>query len=445
MPEQSRRERCRPPGSRAAATGLAGLLLLGACSAAAPPTPATSAVPAGLCRLGPDDGPPLADRGIGGTGAPTAIAERGIGGTGSPARLADRGIGGTGIVAVITGFASICLAGVEVALDPAVPVTLDGQAIPATALRAGQLAIVDAADSGAALAARSVEVRLEVSGPVELVSTNGRLRVAGQPVQISAATFGEQRPVVGQWVAVSGLRGPDGVVQATRIDRRAPGAVLVRGQAALVGGTLRIGDLTVQPEQPFGSGGFVTASGPYRNGVLSAAQVTPDPLASDPGAAFPATTGRILVESYAQAGQQGLRLGAGPPLPGAPGLGAAPPQRAVVEFLRQPGGGFRATGLRVDGPGSAIGAPMSGGRAMPGPGMGQGIGPGRAGGQAAPVPGGGMAAGAGGRDGGARAGGGPSQQGSRAAPPSQPGADGGGPSGGPPMGAGGRGGGAPPR
>lgn len=374
----------RPAGRWAGAATLAGLLLLGACAASVPP-PLTS-VP-GLCRLGPDDGPPLADRGIGGTGSPTAVADRGIGGTGTPMRIADRGIGGTGIVAIITGFASICLGGVEVALDPAVPITLNGQPSSAGALRAGQLAVVDAGGNGTALNARRVEIRQEVSGPVESVGTDGRLRVAGQPVQISATTLGERRPVVGQWVAVSGLRGPDGVVQATRLDLRAPGEVLVRGRAAAVAGNLRIGTLTLRPDQPSEASGFVTATGRYRAGVLTGAQLTPDPLAADPAAAFPATTRRILVESYAVAGQGGLRLGAGPPLPGIPGLGAAVPERAIVEFERRPGGGFHATGLRREGPGPAGGAAPVPGGIGEGAGRypGQGLATGR-GSQPAPVP-----------------------------------------------------------
>jgi hypothetical protein len=345
---QGKPVRHRPAGRWPGAATLAGLLLLGACAASVPP-PLTSAP--GLCRLAPDDGPPLADRGIGGTGAPIAVADRGIGGTGTPTRIADRGIGGTGIVAVITGFASICLGGVEVALDPSVPVTLDGQPIAASALRAGQVAIIDAAGSGAALSARSVDLRQEVSGPVEAVGTDGRLRVAGQAVQIAATTRGERHPVVGQWLSVSGLRGPDGVVQATRLDRRAPGEVLVRGQATMQDGRLRIGGLSLRPGWMAEPTGFVTATGRYEAGALADARLRPDRLASDPAAVFPVGTRQVLVESYAMAAPGGLRLGAGPVLPGVAGLGAGQPRRAVVAFEREPGGGFRATGLRQEGPG----------------------------------------------------------------------------------------------
>ena len=373
----------RPKSSRAA---LAGLLLLGACSPGNLPPLYVVEEPAaaGMCRLGPDEGPPLADRGIGGTGAPTAVADRGIGGTGTPLRTADRGIGGTGIIAVITGFASICLGGMEVALDDTVPVTLNGEAVPASSLRAGQLAIVEAGGQGSELAARSVELRQEVSGPVEAVATNGRLRVAGQAVQLSAGTYGQRNPQVGDWIAVSGLRSPDGVIQASRIDPRTPGEVLVRGRAVATPGGLRVGTLQLRSNET-APAGYITATGRYRGGVLDGARLAPDRLATDPAAAFPEATRRILVESYAVAGPGGLRLGSGATLPALPGL-VGQPMRGMVEIERQPGGGLRATGLRPDGP-----AAFGGDRgvlpgAFPGRSMGEG-GPGRGlGSQPAPVP-----------------------------------------------------------
>ena len=163
-----------------------------------------------------------ADRGIGGTGAPPVQqADRGIGGTGAPMQVADRGIGGTGIIAVITGFASVCLAGQEVALAPDVPVSIGDQPASVDALRAGQVAVVDAAGTAPSLQARRIAIRYEVSGPVD--SVNGdQLVVAGQTVAVSSTTWGA-RPARGDWVSVSGLRRPDGVIMATRIDRAEPG------------------------------------------------------------------------------------------------------------------------------------------------------------------------------------------------------------------------------
>src|SRR3954454_6324515 len=70
---------------RGVVAGLILAALLAACSR--PPAPpqaeAASTPSAAMCRVGPDGGPPVADRGIGGTGQPATLqAERGIGGTG---------------------------------------------------------------------------------------------------------------------------------------------------------------------------------------------------------------------------------------------------------------------------------------------------------------------------------------------------------------------------
>src|SRR5580698_2173075 len=72
----------------------------------------------------------------------TPAADRGIGGTGAPSNgpaMADRGIGGTGIVGTITGFGSVFVNGLEVAYAPGTPMTVDGVAEPDAALRVGQL------------------------------------------------------------------------------------------------------------------------------------------------------------------------------------------------------------------------------------------------------------------------------------------------------------------
>ena len=87
--------------------------------------------------------------GIGGTGAVAAAGvglggtgiekdgQSGMGGTGISA-AAPSGMGGTGIVGVITGFASICVNGVEVHFDDAIPVSDNGQAVTAQRLAVGQ-------------------------------------------------------------------------------------------------------------------------------------------------------------------------------------------------------------------------------------------------------------------------------------------------------------------
>ena len=143
---------------------------------------ATVVEPGVACRAS-QDGSPL-------------VAERGIGGTGAPARtqIADRGIGGTGIVGVVTGFASICVDGLEVRFDKSVPVSINGAAATTGQLRVGQLVVINAGDPPigpeSLRQARMISVRYEVSGPIEAVDVHaGALIVAGQRVTVSPRTW----------------------------------------------------------------------------------------------------------------------------------------------------------------------------------------------------------------------------------------------------------------
>lgn len=316
--------------------------------AAAPATP-TEAGP--ICRVGPDGRPLFAERGIGGTGSPAGAvqqAERGIGGTGGPATLeAERGIGGTGIVGVVTGFASICLAGEEVAIDETVPIRAEGRPAGIDSLRAGQVAAINAQGSAGGLRAREIALRFEVSGPVESAGAEGELRVAGQRVRVSGATWGERNPRVGDWVAVSGLRGEDGVIQATRIDKQPPGPVVVHGVLQERPGGLAVGDLPIQGlPLAYGPGRNLTVSGPYLAGALQADSVAPDVLAEDPVAYFGPTTQWFVLEAFVVGGNGGFRLGQRGPRFVGPGAG-----RAVLTFRRGPDGSVVSPSLRtIDGP-----------------------------------------------------------------------------------------------
>ena len=117
----------------------------------------------------------------------------------------------------------------------------------------------------------------------------------------------------GDWVAVSGLREPDGVIAASRIDQRMPGTVLVRGTAMPSAGGWRIGDLSVQP--PNGASlapeANITARGTMVNGGLSDTIVNPDVLSADPAAFFGGHVRRMVIESYVSAADGHLRLGRG--------------------------------------------------------------------------------------------------------------------------------------
>jgi hypothetical protein len=144
---------------------LAGILLLtgaalaglNACSAPGPGTTAPSATRAavhdGICRVGPDGAPPV-DAAV--PGLKGREADRGIGGTGAPAEVqvaivtADRGIGGTGIIGVVTGFASICVDGLEVAYDATSAVDIEGTTADPSQVRVGEVVAIEAVGSPAA-------------------------------------------------------------------------------------------------------------------------------------------------------------------------------------------------------------------------------------------------------------------------------------------------------
>lgn len=114
----------------------------------------------------------------GGVGGTCVVAGRpGIGGTG----ISEGGIGGTGIVGVVTGFASICVNGVEVQFDADTPTSDNGQPGSARQLAVGQVVAVQAAGAAEALSARHIALIHAAVGPIEtLNAATGEFRILGQ-------------------------------------------------------------------------------------------------------------------------------------------------------------------------------------------------------------------------------------------------------------------------
>ncbi len=312
---------------------------------------ACSTGPNGEATATPSD--KLADRGIGGTGINASPSA-------PPVMEADRGIGGTGIVGVVTGFASICLNGREVAFTNDTPVVQDGAPAALSTLRAGQFTAVEAAGEGAGLTARRIAIRHEVSGPVEEVEADGMLRVAGQRVKVTKETWGAGPVAVGEWLAVSGLRAFDGVIDATRIDKRGPGEVLAHGLLVRDGARLRIGSLEVRRNLggptgapatvPVPVGAEVTAVGRYSDGIIYADTLDPDLLVTNPVVYFGPAVTVFLVEGYATVGGGRLRIGPRFFIPAPGEVASFAPLRAVAEFRRGGNGALALTGLRAPGP-----------------------------------------------------------------------------------------------
>ncbi|WP_149541277.1 hypothetical protein [Siccirubricoccus phaeus] len=337
---------------------LLSLLLLFGCERP-PPDAIIAAAPPPQCRIGPDDGPPpdtLAASGKQGI----ASGDRGIGGTGMLAS-GDRGIGGTGIIGVVTGFGSLCVNGLRIAFDPRRPVPVEGGVEPPAPLRAGQVVAVTAEGPMQALAARSVLRQVAVAGPVQQVTPEGTLLVAGQWVVPGPGLRGRGGWREGEWVSVSGLPLPEGGVMASRIDPRAPGQVVVRGTLHGEGERVRIGRLVV-PRPPAGAPGEpVLLTGAWGRAGLETVRLRPTPLLGGSTALFGPEVRLVLLEAVAQGagagGSPGLGLGGGLQVAAPAGFASLPATHGVVQIWQSESGRPYAFGLRAlgsEGPGSLM-------------------------------------------------------------------------------------------
>ncbi len=155
------------------------------------------------------------------------------------------GIDRGGIIASgpITGFGSVIVNGVRYSTSGAL-VTVDGQPATESDLRIGQVVRIEGTLNADGVTGSAVRIDFndEVEGPVQSVDLAGqRLVVLGQTVQVSANTsFGDsivpralEGLAVADQVQVSGLVASDGVIAATRIERRASSSeVDVKGVAS---------------------------------------------------------------------------------------------------------------------------------------------------------------------------------------------------------------------
>ncbi|MGB2832166.1 MAG: DUF5666 domain-containing protein [Methylotenera sp.] len=160
---------------------------------------------------GPDGtGSPVAQRGMGGTG--DSVAEHSL--------LPEDGDGGIAIVGVITGFASICVDGVEVQYTPNTPVFDNGKVAKLGHLAAGKMVILKAERVGGQLQARAIGMFDAVAGPVGRVDVaRQQMQVMGQTVRVDQNTIQQMRGVTaGTDVRVSGHRLENGEIVATRVD-----------------------------------------------------------------------------------------------------------------------------------------------------------------------------------------------------------------------------------
>jgi hypothetical protein len=222
----------------------------------------------------------LAAGGIGGTG--TRLAG-GIGGTGS---MASGGTGGTGIVGTITGFASVCVNGLEVIYDSATTITRNGNGTGLDDLALGQIVAIDAAQDGNVLKARQISILYALQGPVSApIDQNSEFSVMGQRVISDSGTLfaipdaqAGLRP--GTAVSVAGFRDAQGKLRATRVD-------LVSGaeEQSVIGrlesgrdGTASLSGMALQTTTPLAAeSGEILLHGAWNGTRLIVRQAAPDP------------------------------------------------------------------------------------------------------------------------------------------------------------------------
>lgn len=236
----------------------------------------------------------MATGGIGGTGAPADNG--GVGGTGA---ADDGGMGGTGIVGTITGFASICVNGVEVHFDSEVSLSENGVPASSKQLAIGQVVAVEARTSSRGLEARSIAILHAYEGPItERAADSASLRVMGQPVHLAPGARVAEGLRIGESVRVSGLRNARGEVVASRIER-APNLA----QVSAIGAIARAGDLQgLVLSKPLAPSSEVLVRGAWDGRQLNVVQTR-----GDPGMPFAGRVRNALVEGLVR-GQQGDRI-----------------------------------------------------------------------------------------------------------------------------------------
>lgn len=242
----------------------------------------------------------LHDGGMGGTGNP----QGGIGGTGNIAD--DGGIGGTGIVGVITGFASICVNGIEIQYSPGTTISMDGQPTTARELAVGQVVAARALGTGDKLTARNIAVTHAAIGPVShFDAAKGEMQVLGQTVRIGQggehSNFSHLRN--GDWVQVSGHRLSSGTIAASRVETIAPRAearlnghiTQIDEQGIEVNGTRIHHDAKLMP-QGLAKGMEVSIAGRWDGLQMKAHQVQAEPTRQSIG-----NVDHVVIEGYIHA------------------------------------------------------------------------------------------------------------------------------------------------
>ena len=223
------------------------------------------------------------DEGMGGTGHGL---DEGVGGTG---RSVQDGTGGTGqklaVIGIITGFASVCVNGIEVHYDDNTQVNINGVQSTPAGLMTGQLVSMAAEKTPKGWSATRINTQDAVSGPVTKVIGANRVEVAGQLVNLPNKLDGVPKIGLGQSLRVQGLRAANGEIVATSVTQSNSRQIVITGKldkrtnGSLGIGNMQIDGLTTQANP----GEFVSVTGEMTNGRLRVTQANRT-LAVDAGA-----------------------------------------------------------------------------------------------------------------------------------------------------------------
>lgn len=290
------------------------LPVITSCSVA--PGVATRTEPANVCASGaslfnPEAAPGIGgtgqlarDPGIGGTGQ---IALRpGIGGTGRAETRADAGRSEIGLVGIVTGFASICVNGVEVRYTPSTPVIQDGEPSHTRDLAVGQIVAVRAAgtldNANTPPQAQQIAVLHAAVGPLTRVDKlSGAFEVMGQPAQALATNdLSQLRP--GDWVRVSGHRLTDGTIRASlvrAITAPLPPAQVMGVVTAIRNNTVDVGATVVQFDalpEGVAVGREIAVQGLWSSGRLIASKSALQPTRAELG-----TVNTVVLQGHVHA------------------------------------------------------------------------------------------------------------------------------------------------
>jgi hypothetical protein len=251
-----------------------------------------------LASVSPGDG------GIGGTGrAPAGPEDGGLGGTGvrgdgAGALPVARGES-MGIVGVVTGFASVCVNGLEVHIDDATPVSENGRTAHVGNLAVGQFLSIDARATAGGLRASDIAIVHLIEGPLS-ARPGGGFAVMGQPIELleNARVDDPGALTPGRMVKVSGMRAPDGQIRATRIE-------LAHG----LNEVSVLGDITRNPGEPANieglrlRGNVVAPSGTapstqvLARGRWDGESLVATTIAADPTFRFTSHTDKVVLEA----------------------------------------------------------------------------------------------------------------------------------------------------